>query len=236
MNNVRLGAALTWARASYRVNFLAFVALSLVVTIMSFGQQVVAGPLAETLTLCLELGSQDQAPNLDLVSQCFSNESSTITLSVFASLFFLVATFLTTAGVIRGSLFVSRGQRIGFADTFLGPHFVTFALTVFIIMIVFVAGLFLFVIPAFIALVLFQFAPFVALDRGLAPIASLRASVEIARRNWSVAILALLVSAAAYLISGLFWGIPTVVALPIAALVTAYVYRLQSGESVDEFS
>lgn len=233
MNNLRIGAALSWARSAYRVNFLAFVALSLIVTIMGFGQQVVAGPLTETLTLCLEQGGQGSTLNVDLVSQCFSAESNAITLSVFASLLFLIAAFLSTAGVIRGALFVTRGQRIGFADTFLGPHFVSFTLTVLVMMVVFVAGLFIFIIPALIALVLFQFAPFAALDRGLAPFAALRASVSIARRSWSAAILVLLISTAAYLISGLFWGIPTIVALPIAALVTAYVYRVQSNESVD---
>lgn len=238
-HNVRLGAAMSWARTSYRINFLAFLALSLIVTIMGFGQQVVVAPLTETLTLCFALSDPSgtaQTLNVEQVSQCLSNESSAITLSVFASLVFLIAAFLSTVGVIRGSLFVSRGRRIGFADTFLGPHFATFAITVFIIMIVFVAGLFLFVIPALIALVLFQFAPFVALDRGIAPFAALRVSVEIARRSWSTAILVLLVSGVAYIVSGLFWGIPTVVALPVAALVTAYVYRIQSGESVDELA
>jgi uncharacterized membrane protein len=62
---------------------------------------------------------------------------------------------------------------------------------------------------------------------------ALRASANVVRTNWPVAILVLLVSTVAYLVSGLFWGIPTLVALPIAALVTAFVYRALQGESVE---
>ncbi|MCF8539666.1 MAG: hypothetical protein K9G12_05245 [Candidatus Nanopelagicales bacterium] len=236
MTSIRLGAALSWARGAYRTNFLAFLTLSLVVTIIQFGQQVAAGPLSDSLTLCLNQGVPSDASaelNLNAVSTCFSAEGSTITMALLAALIFVVVSFLATAGVIRGALYVTRGQKIGFADTFLGPHFGAFAVTIFVIMIAFVAGLFLFIIPALIVILLFQFAPFFVLDRGYAPFTALRASAHLVRTHWSVGILVLVVSAAAYLLSGLFWGIPTVVALPIAALVSAYAYRLLQGESVE---
>jgi uncharacterized membrane protein len=80
---------------------------------------------------------------------------------------------------------------------------------------------------------LFQFAPFFALDRGLTPFQALKASSRLVRLNWPLAILVLLFSGAAYLISGLFWGIPTLLFLPLAALVTAFAYRALQGEMVD---
>jgi len=238
MNNLGLGSALSWALASYRSNFLAFLTLSLVVTIIQFGQQFAAAPLADSLTVCLNQGVPTPGgTELDLtaVSECFATESGAIVGALLMSLIFVVAAFLATAGVIRGALQVTRGQRIGFADTFVGPYFINFALTIFIIMITFVAGLFLFIIPALVIVLLFQYAPFFALDRGFSPMEALRASVGLVRRNWAFSILVLLISAAAYLLSGLFWGVPTVVVLPIAALVTGYAYRLLQGESVDSF-
>jgi uncharacterized membrane protein len=236
MSNVSLGSALRWAQASYRTNFLAFVTLSLVVTIIQFGQQFAAGPLADSLTVCLNQGVPSGSSaelNLNAVADCFASETGTIAAAVFMSLIFVVAAFLATVGVIRGALQVSKGHRIGFADTFIGPYFISFALTIFIIMITFVAGLFLFIIPALVIVLLFQYAPFFALDRGTSPLESLRGSVALVRRNWAFSILVLLINTASYLISGLFWGIPTIVALPIAALVTAYGYRLLQGETVD---
>jgi len=236
MNNVRMGAALRWARLAYRANFLAFVTLSLVVTILQFGQQLAAGPLSETVTICLNQGGPTSAGaemNIVALTECFNAEANSISMALLGALFFVIASFLATAGVIRGALYVTRGQRIGFAETFLGPFFGVFALTIFVIMIAFVAGLFLFILPALIVILLFQFAPFFALDRGYAPFAALRASANLVRTNWAVAILVLLVSAVAYLVSGLFWGIPTIIALPIAALVTAFAYRALQGESVE---
>ena len=231
-----MGAALRWARLAYRANFLAFVTLSLVVTILQFGQQLAAGPLSETVTICLNQGGPTSAGaemNIVALTECFNAEANSISMALLGALFFVIASFLATAGVIRGALYVTRGQRIGFAETFLGPFFGVFALTIFVIMIAFVAGLFLFILPALIVILLFQFAPFFALDRGYAPFAALRASANLVRTNWAVAILVLLVSAVAYLVSGLFWGIPTIIALPIAALVTAFAYRALQGESVE---
>ena len=164
---------------------------------------------------------------------CFESEMGQLLIVTLMAVVFVIASFLATAGVIRGALYVTLGRKIGFADTFTGPYFGAFALTTLLIMVIFIAGLFLFVLPAIFAILLFQFAPFFALDRGLSPFHALKSSVGLVRLHWPLAILVLLFSGASYLISGLFWGIPTLLFLPLAALVTAYVYRSLQGETVD---
>lgn len=234
MNGIRVGAAVTWACGAYRDNFLAFLALAVVVTVLQFGQQAAIAPFTESLTRCLDLGLNPEAAtiNQDAFAQCLSQEMSTLVVVLFASLFFVIASFLATVGVVRGSLEVTKGMRIGFAETFVGPHFLAFAGSVVLIMVFFVLGLFLFIVPALIAVLLFQFAPFYALDRGYSPFLALKSSALLVRKNASVAILVFLINAFAYLISGLFWGIPTLIALPIAALVSAHVYRNAEGERI----
>ncbi|MCH9677718.1 MAG: hypothetical protein K0U30_08930 [Actinomycetia bacterium] len=236
VNSVRIGSALGWARVAYAKNVLSFVALSVVVMILQFGQQFAAGPFTETFSRCVEAGGTDDVLNSTAIANCFEADMGSLLLVLLMAFVFVVASFLATAGVIRGALYVTLGRKIGFADTFTGPYFGAFALTALLIMVTFVAGLFLFIVPAILVILLFQFAPFFALDRGLAPFQSLKASAELVRRNWPLAILLLLFSAAAYLISGLFWGIPTVLFLPLAALVTAYAYRSMQGEMVDPFA
>ena len=236
MNSVRIGSALGWARVAYAKNVLSFVALSVVVMILQFGQQFAAGPFTETFSRCVEAGGTDDVLNSTAIANCFEADMGSLLLVLLMAFVFVVASFLATAGVIRGALYVTLGRKIGFADTFTGPYFGAFALTALLIMVTFVAGLFLFIVPAILVILLFQFAPFFALDRGLAPFQSLKASAGLVRRNWPLAILLLLFSAAAYLISGLFWGIPTVLFLPLAALVTAYAYRSIQGEMVDPFA
>ena len=236
VNSVRIGSALGWARVAYAKNVLSFVALSVVVMILQFGQQFAAGPFTETFSRCVEAGGTDDVLNSTAIANCFEADMGSLLLVLLMAFVFVVASFLATAGVIRGALYVTLGRKIGFADTFTGPYFGAFALTALLIMVTFVAGLFLFIVPAILVVLLFQFAPFFALDRGLAPFQSLKASAGLVRRNWPLAILLLLFSAAAYLISGLFWGIPTVLFLPLAALVTAYAYRSIQGEMVDPFA
>ncbi|MCH9839819.1 MAG: hypothetical protein WAO33_05890 [Candidatus Nanopelagicales bacterium] len=236
VNSVRIGSALGWARVAYAKNVLSFVALSVVVMILQFGQQFAAGPFTETFSRCVEAGGTDDVLNSTAIANCFEADMGSLLLVLLMAFVFVVASFLATAGVIRGALYVTLGRKIGFADTFTGPYFGAFALTALLIMVTFVAGLFLFIVPAILVILLFQFAPFFALDRGLAPFQSLKASAGLVRRNWPLAILLLLFSAAAYLISGLFWGIPTVLFLPLAALVTAYAYRSIQGEMVDPFA
>ena len=236
VNSVRIGSALGWARVAYAKNVLSFVALSVVVMILQFGQQFAAGPFTETFSRCVEAGGTDDVLNSTAIANCFEADMGSLLLVLLMAFVFVVASFLATAGVIRGALYVTLGRKIGFADTFTGPYFGAFALTALLIMVTFVAGLFLFIVPAILVILLFQFAPFFALDRGLALFQSLKASAGLVRRNWPLAILLLLFSAAAYLISGLFWGIPTVLFLPLAALVTAYAYRSIQGEMVDPFA
>ncbi len=232
-SGVRIGAALGWARVAFAKNILSFIALSVVVTILQFGQQFAASPITETLLRCTEAGGTGATTDSTAVVSCFESEMGSLLLVMLMAVAFVVASFLATAGVVRGALYVTLGRKIGFADTFTGPYFGAFALTTLLIMLTFVAGLFLFVIPAIFVVLLFQFAPFFALDRGLSPFQALKSSVRLVRINWPLAILVLLFSGAAYLISGLFWGIPTLVSLPLAALVTGYVYRNLQGEMVD---
>ena len=232
-NGVRFGAAFRWARAAFVKNTLSFIALSVVVMILQFGQQFAATPFTETFSLCIEASGTGETIDSTAVSSCFESEMGQLLLVILMAAVFVIASFLATAGVVRGALYVTLGRRIGFADTFTGPYFGAFVLTTLLIMVTFVAGLFLFVLPAIFAILLFQFAPFFALDRGLSPFQALKSSVGLVRLHWPLAILVLLFSGASYLISGLFWGIPTLLFLPLAALVTAYVYRSLQGETVN---
>jgi len=232
-NGVRFGAAVGWARVAFTKNILSFVALAVVVMILQFGQQFAADPFTETFSLCIQEGGAGSTLDSAAMANCFESEMGSLLLIILLALVFVVASFLATVCVIRGALYVTLGRKIGFADTFTGPHFGAFSLTVLLIMVTFLAGLFLFVVPAIFAVLLFQFAPFFALDRGLSPFQALKSSTRLVRLNWRLSSLVLLFSGAAYLISGLFWGIPTLLFLPLAALVTGYVYRTLQGEIVD---
>ena len=65
VNSVRIGSALGWARVAYAKNVLSFVALSVVVMILQFGQQFAAGPFTETFSRCVEAGGNGRCVEFD---------------------------------------------------------------------------------------------------------------------------------------------------------------------------
>jgi hypothetical protein len=134
-NGVRFGAAFRWARAAFVKNTLSFIALSVVVMILQFGQQFAATPFTETLSLCVEAGGTGETIDSTAVSSCFESEMGQLLIVTLMAVVFVIASFLATAGVIRGALYVTLGRRIGFADTFTGPYFGAFALTTLLIMV-----------------------------------------------------------------------------------------------------
>ena len=160
-NEVRLSVALGWARVTITKNFLSFIALSVVVMILQFGQQFAATPFTQTFSVCIEAGGVGATIDSAAVASCFQSEMGSLLLVMVMAFCFVIASFLATAGVIRGALYVTLGRKIGFADTFTGPHFGAFALTALLIMVTFVAGLFLFVLPAILAILLFVNPPLV---------------------------------------------------------------------------
>ena len=102
-------------------NFLSFIALSVVVMILQFGQQFAATPFTETLSLCVEAGGTGETIDSTAVSSCFESEMGQLLIVTLMAVVFVIASFLATAGVVRGALYVTLGRRIGFADTFTRP-------------------------------------------------------------------------------------------------------------------
>lgn len=90
-------------------------------------------------------------------------------------------------------------------------------------------GLLLLIVPGLIAAVLFMFAPFLVIDRGLGPIEALKESMELTKGNrwplfWFILLLGLIA-----LVGALALGVGLLVAVPIIGLAAAYAYRLLSG-------
>ncbi|WP_052464411.1 DUF975 family protein [Methyloceanibacter caenitepidi] len=90
-------------------------------------------------------------------------------------------------------------------------------------------GLVLLIVPGLIAMVLFMFAGFLVVDRGLGPLDALKTSMEMTKGNrWPLfgfAVLTALILA----LGVLALGLGLLVAVPIVGLATAYAYRALSG-------
>jgi len=93
-------------------------------------------------------------------------------------------------------------------------------------------GLVLLIVPGFIALVVFFFAPFVVVDRASGPIEAMKASMEITKgHRWQIFFLVLALIGINILgMLALFVGL--LVTIPITTLTIVHVYRLLAGGAV----
>lgn len=221
---VRLAAG--WAVGTFRRNLLAFVALAAIVAAVQFLQQLSLQPLNDVLVQC----SDPQTPGQQ--AACAEQLASRTLLSALLTLFFAIVTIVVSVGVIRAALRATRGQEAGF-DALLDGHNLGRYL-LFQIVYAFMAGfgILLCILPGLLVIFFFQLGPYYVLDRGMKVGEALVASARVIRQNLAAAFLMTVFNALVLLIGGLFYGILTLVALPLATLFTAHLYRQFNDESV----
>jgi uncharacterized membrane protein len=218
-------AALSWSFGAFRKHTTAFLGLAAVVTVLQFLQLVAAQPLQNITADCLDpqTGGQQQA--------CQESISGAVTPVLVAVLFWLLA-LLATIGVQRAALRTTRGLVPAFTDLLSTASIVRYVLFVLAYVALVALGLLLCVLPGLLAAYLLQLGPYYVLDRGAGVREAISSSASAVRANAGPALVLLMVNALALLLGGLFYGLPTLVTLPIASLFTAHLYRQFNSEPV----
>lgn len=145
----------------------------------------------------------------------------------------LVQGALARGALARGALAVTQGRGVALG-TFAGTRRLG-ALVVAGLLVAALAtvGLVLCYLPALAVGVLTQFTVHFVLDTGLGPVAALRASVALVRRNPSASVVLFVVSSLTLVVGVLACGVGVLVAVPVVALAQAHVFRTLLGEAVD---
>jgi uncharacterized membrane protein len=145
---------------------------------------------------------------------------------------FLLVT-LVQGALARGALAVTQGRGVALG-TFAGTRRLG-ALVVAGLLVAALAtvGLVLCYLPALVVGVLTQFTVHFVLGTGLGPVAALRASVALVRRNPSTSVVLFVVSSLTLVVGVLACGVGVLVAVPVVALAQAHVFRTLLGEPVD---
>lgn len=220
-----VGTAFQWAIRRGREQAASFIALAAVVTVLQFTQLVASGPLQNIMIDCLDPKTDGQ------VQACQVSLSNALVPLGLSIVFWLLA-ILATVGVQRAALRSTWGLQVGFADMlttlYLGRYLA--------FMLVFIAlvsvGVVLCVIPGLAVAFFLQLGPYYVLDRGLGVRQAIKASASAVRANTGPALILVVVNVLAVLIGGTFYGLPTLITLPLACLFTAHVYRQINGEPV----
>ena len=218
--------AAAWALGTFRRNLLAFVALAAIVTAVQFLQQLSVQPLTNVINECAD----PQTPGQQ--AACFNALATEVLAAGLLTLLFAVVTIVVTVGVVRAAIRATLGQEPGF-DALLDGHnlgrYVLFQIA-YALMAGF--GILLCILPGLLVIFFFQLGPYYVLDRGMRVRDAFAASALAIRRNLPAALLMTVLNALVLLLGSLFFGLLTLLTLPIASLFTAYLYRRFNDETV----
>lgn len=222
----RVGAAVSWAFDTFRRYPVPFIALAAVVAVLQTVLNLATQPFITVINEC----ATAQSPGQQLA--CESALSAANGVATITAFVVFVAGIVAQIGVMRGALAASRGQRPEFAMLWstenLGRYLGTLALTVVFIGV----GLLLCLLPGFVAAFLLQLSTIFALDRGLRPMAAIKASAAVVRANVGPALLMVLFVFLVSMLSGALWGLLTLLTLPFVTLFLVHMYRQFNADPV----
>lgn len=142
------------------------------------------------------------------------------------------AYFIAGVAFLRVGLLATKGDRIEKSKLFstenLGPYILTVLLMVLVISI----GSMLCYLPGLVAALFLFFAPFYALDRGMGPMESFRASVTLVNRNLAKVIVLFIGAMIALALGYIVCFVGIIIAYPVVMIAYAYMYRQLNGEPI----
>ncbi len=218
-------AALSWAWATYRSQLAAYIALSAVVAIVLFAQQIATKPIVTALENCVAATSPGQ------VNSCEGSITSAGLAAVIAIVFSLIA-LLASAGVMRAALGSTRGQAPSFADMLTGANLWKFLIFSFLYTVLQNIGLLLCFFPIVIVTLFFQLGPYLILDRGTGSFSAFKESARIMRAHFQIGLWLAAITLAVLILGSVTVGLSTLITLPMLSLITAHLYRQFTDESV----
>ena len=226
-----VGDAVSWAWNKFSQNAAALIVpvVAYLLALVIFG--LVAGVLPMVFGQSTSTSYTDPYGNTATSVNLTYSAASYAVLIIGYLLLFVTAIYMHAA-LVSGCLDIADGKPVTIGTFFRPRNLGAVLITAILLAIGITIGTILCIIPGLIFGFLAMFAiPFVV-DRSLAPVESIKASIATTRSNIGGALLSWLVQYAAVLIGELLCGIGLIVALPIAQLIQVYTYRKLSGGQV----
>lgn len=220
------GPAITWAFDRFRRNAVPWLSLAAVVTVIVFAQTVASKPIQIALLNCADPKSPGQ------VNACTSSTGTSVLVTGLLFVFFSILAWLARIGLERAALQATRGVRPSFSQMLTTQHLGRYVIFTLLYAVLVGAGIVLCVVPGILVIFLLQLGQYYVLDRGYGPIQAARASFMAVTRNIGPALVMTLLNLLVLLVSGLLFGLFTLIALPFSCLFTAHLYRQFNREPV----
>lgn len=229
---VDVGTAFSWAISKFGKYFAVLIGLAAVVFVIRLIQSILSRVIFNALNNCDNPSVIVNQNGAISIQNCTVGFGTTILVNSLIGLVFGILVFLATVGIYRAALKTTLGEEPSFQHLTSSEHLGAYIVVAIVFGIASVVGLALCIIPGLVVIFLFQFAPFYALDKGQGVGAAFGNSYRAVTSNFVPVLLAALINIVVMILSGLFFGILTLVLLPFAALFTANVYRQLNHEAV----
>ncbi|MCW2798030.1 hypothetical protein [Nocardioides sp.] len=154
-----------------------------------------------------------------------------IATAIMGFLFFLIAQIIG-AGIIRGALDITEGRPFVLATVFktdkIGPVVITSLITTAIVSV----GLILCYLPGIVAAFFLQFSLYFLIDKDLAPMDAIKASVNLVKDNLGNVVIWYIVGGLVAVAGFIVCVVGAIFTVPIVLIGTAYTYKKLTGQAV----
>lgn len=150
---------------------------------------------------------------------------------LFFALFFLYAQIIGS-GIIRGALGVTEGRPFVAAEVFKFDNIGPVITTSLIVAGATFVGYVLCVIPGLIIAFLTSYSLFFVVDKNLAPMDAVKASIDLVRNNVGQTLVWFIVGGIVAEVGLFICGVGGLVSIPVVILGTAFTYKKLTGQAV----
>lgn len=149
----------------------------------------------------------------------------TICLIIFASL-------VVGAGIIRGALGITEGRPFQAAEVFKLDNIGPIVVTSLIVSALTFVGFLLLYLPGLVVAFATSYSLYFVIDKGLAPVEAIRASVNLVKDNLGNTLVWYIVGGIVAGAGAIACGVGVLVTYPLVLIGTAYTYRKLTGQPV----
>lgn len=155
-----------------------------------------------------------------------------LTVQALSTLVSVTLYSIVQAGIARVSLKITDGRAFGMDDFFTTDELANVIVTALLVAVAVAIGIFLCVIPGLIAAFLAQFAIFFVVDKRLAPVDAIKASISLVAENLGQLILFYILTALVIIAGFCVVCVGLFVAIPVVIIAQAYMFRRLQNDPV----
>ncbi len=144
----------------------------------------------------------------------------------------LIVQLIVQSGIIKGSLMLTRGQKIDVGQAFNGINWGQVILASIITGVMTFIGLILCILPGLAVLFFTSYTLYFVIDRDLSAVDAIKASFNMVKANVGTLLLFWLATVAAQIVGLCACLVGLLVAIPVVVIAQAYTFRTLNGDPV----